>query len=97
MQSTQPAVSLLGILLIVAATYLVIKSPKKLRTLGRMIIGFIVTVLLFIIPGAILKMGDPQALGRISGLVGLLVAVILGWWHVRSFQSVSGQPSGKLE
>jgi hypothetical protein len=76
----------LGILLLVAAIYLVFNSPKKLQTLGRMGIAFLVTVLLFIVPGAILRRGDPQALGAISGLVGLLVAVIAGWWHTRSLK-----------
>jgi hypothetical protein len=51
-----------------------------------MVIGFVVTVLLFVIPGAVLRMGDPQALGRIGGLVALLVAVIVGWWHMRSLR-----------
>lgn len=89
MQSTLPATSPLGLLLIVAAIYLVFKSPKKLQTFARMIIGFAATVLLFIIPGAILRMGDPQAWGRIGGLVGLLVAVIVGWWHMRSLGKAS--------
>ena len=69
MQTAQPTASPLGILLFVAAIYLVVKSPKKLQTLGRMAIAFVVTVLLFIVPGAILRRGDPQALGAIAGLV----------------------------
>jgi succinate-acetate transporter protein len=68
------------------AIYLVVKGPKKLQTLGRMAIAFVVTVLLFIMLGAILRAGDPQALGAIGGLVGLLVAVIAGWWHTRSLK-----------
>lgn len=94
MQSSQPAASPLGILLIVTAIYLVFKSPNKLRTLGRMVIVFVATVLLFIIPGAILGMGGPQALGRIGGLVGLLTAVIAGWWHMRSLRRASGEKPG---
>lgn len=93
MQSTLPATSPLGLLLIVAAIYLVFKSPKKLQTFARMIIGFVGTVLLFIIPGAILWMGDPQAWGRIGGLVGLLVAVIVGWSHMRSLGKASKETS----
>ena len=89
MQSTQPATSPLGILLIVAAIYLVFKSPKRLQTLGRMVVGFIATVLVFIIPGAVLRMGDPHAQGRIGYLVALLVAVIVGWWHTRSLRRTS--------
>jgi succinate-acetate transporter protein len=89
-----PAASPLGILLLIAAIYLIVKSPKKLKTIVRMVAAFIVTVLLFIVPGAILRMGDPQALGRIAGLVGLLVAVIAGWWHMRSIRRASNESSG---
>jgi succinate-acetate transporter protein len=99
MQTSQPVASPLGIILFIAAIYLVVKSPRKLQTLARMRIAFVVTVLLFIVPGPILRMGDPQAWGRIGGLVGLLLAVIAGWWHMRSMKrantEVSGQPGTK--
>ncbi len=99
MQTSQPVASPLGILLLVAAIFLVVKSPKKLQTLGRMVIAFVVTVLVFIVPGALLRIGDPQAWGRIGGLVGLLTAVIAGWWHKRSLTrantEASGQPRSK--
>ena len=88
MQS-QPMTSPLGIVLMIGMIYLVFKSPKRLHTLGRMVIAFIATVLLFIIPGTLLKIGDPEAQGRIAGLVALLVAVIVGWWHVRSQRRAS--------
>ncbi len=87
-QSSQPGASPLGIFLAVAAIVLVVKSPKKLRTLGRMAIAFVVTVLLFIILGAMLRMGDPQSWGGISVLVGLLVAVIVGWGYTCSLGRV---------
>jgi hypothetical protein len=86
MQTSQPVGSPLGILLLIAAIYLVVRSPKKLQTLGRMGIAFVVTVLLVIVPGAILRRGDPQALGAIAGLVAMLVAVIAGWWHTRALK-----------
>jgi len=86
MQTAQPMGSPLGILLLAAAIYLVVKSPKKLQTLGRMGIAFVMTVLLIMVTGAILRRGDPQALGAIAGLVALLVAVIAGWWHTRSLK-----------
>jgi hypothetical protein len=86
MQTSQPVGSPLGIMLLIAAIYLVVKSPKKLQTLGRMGMAFVVTVLLIIVPGAILRRGDPQALGAIAGLVAILVAVIAGWWHTRSLK-----------
>ena len=99
MQTSQPVASPLGILLLLAAIYLVVKNLKKLQTLARMVVAFVVTVLLFIVPGAILRVGDPQAGGRLGGLAGLLLAVIAGWWHIRSVKrantEASGQPSSK--
>jgi len=99
MQIAQPTASPLGILLFIAAIYLVVKSPKKLQTLGRMAIAFVVTVLLILVAGAVLRRGDPQTLGAIGGLVALLVAVIAGWWHTRSLKrgtaETSGQPPSK--
>ena len=93
MQSSQPMASPLGILLMIVSIYLVFKSPKKLQTFGRMVVGFVVTVLLFIIPGAILRIGGPQALGKVGGLVALLVAVIVGWLHIRSLRGAAKEPS----
>jgi hypothetical protein len=99
MQAAQPATSPLGILLLVAAIYLVVTSPKKLRTLGRMAIALVVSVLLIIVVGAILRRGDPQALGAIAGLVGMLAAVTTGWWHTRSLKrdstGTSARPDSK--
>ena len=95
MQTSQPAASPLGILLLVAAIFLVVKSPKKLQTLGRMVGAFVVTVLLCIVPSAILRKGDPQAWGQIGGLVGLLIAVIAGWWHMRSIRRASTETPGQ--
>jgi hypothetical protein len=93
MLTTQPIASPLGLLLWVAVIYVIVKSPKKLQTLFRMAIAFLVTVLLFIIPGALLHTGDPHAQGRIGGLVALLVAVIVGWWHMRSLKRTERAPS----
>jgi uncharacterized membrane protein len=74
----------IGILLFVAAVYLVFKSPKRTETLTRMVVAFIATVLVICVPAFLLRRGDPEAWGRIAGLVGLLVAVIVGQWHSRS-------------
>jgi hypothetical protein len=71
---------------LIALIYLVVKSPKKLQTFGRIGIAFVVTLVIFLLVGAILRKGDPEALGRIGGLVALLVAVIAGWWHTRSLK-----------
>ncbi len=94
MQTSQPATNLLGLLLMVAAIFPVVKSPKKLQTLGRMLLAFVVTVLLIIVPGAVLRMGDPHAWGRMAALVGFLIAVVEGWWHVRSVRRASTEMSG---
>jgi len=99
MQTSQPATSPLGIVLLGAAIYLVIKSRKRLQTISWMVGGFLATLLLFLIPGALLRIGDPVAQGRIAGLVGLLVAVIVGWWHLRTMgrtnKETSAQPTSK--
>jgi len=95
MQTTQPMGSPLGLLLLIAAIYLVVRSPKKLQTLVRMGIAFVAAVLLIIVPGAILGRGDPRALGQIAGLVALLVAVTAGWWHTRSLKRASAEAAGR--
>jgi len=95
MQTTQPTGSPLGILLFIAAIYLVVKSPKRLQTLGRMAIALVATALLIMVPGAILRTGDPRALGQIAGLVALLVAVMAGWWHTRSLKRASAEAAGR--
>lgn len=51
-----------------------------------MVIAFVVAVLLIMVAGAILRRGDPQALGAIAGLVAMLAAVIAGWWHTCSLK-----------
>lgn len=99
MRTLQPAGSPLGILLLIALIVLVVKSPKKLQTLGRIGIAFVSTVVIFLLVGAVLRKGDPEAVGEIGGLVALLAAVIAGWWHIRSLKrsgaGTSGQPPVK--
>lgn len=74
----------LGLLLFIAAVYLVVKSPKKPQTLGRMAIGFAGALLLCLVPPILLQIGDPQAWGKVGAIVALLMAVVFGWWHLRS-------------
>jgi len=99
MQTSQPATSPLGIILLVVAIHLLVRSPKRLQTGGRMVAAFVGALLLCIVPSAVLRVGDPEAWGRIAGLVGLLIAVIAGWWHIRSIKianiETSAQPSSK--
>jgi len=79
----------LGILLLIAAVYLIVKSSQKTQTAIRMIIAFVVVVLICVGSNLLLRFGDPGAWGQIGGLVGLLVAVITGWMHVRSARSAT--------
>lgn len=74
----------LGLLLMLAAFYLIAKSPQRGQTLVRMAFALVATILLCLIPGSLLHIGDPEDWGQIGALAGLLVAVIFGWWHVRS-------------
>jgi hypothetical protein len=79
----------LGILLILAAVYLVIKSPSKAKTVTRMVIAFVAALLLCMLAGTVLHTGDPRAWGQLGGLIGLLTAVIVGWWHLRAGKPVA--------
>jgi hypothetical protein len=86
MQTPPPVGSPLGVLFLIVGIYLLIKSPKKLQTLGRMALTFFVTVLLIVVINAILRIGDPRVSGQLAGLVGLLAAVIAGYLNLRSLR-----------
>jgi hypothetical protein len=84
----QPAMNPLpSLIFFVVAIVLIVKSPKRFQTLVRMVLAFIVTAGVFIVPNAILRIGDPRAWGRLTGIVAMLVAAIAGWMHVRSLRS----------
>ena len=68
----------LGIILLIVAGYLVVKSPRKLHTFGRMGIAFVVVTLVIILGNAILRIGDPRGWGHIATLLGLIAAVFVG-------------------
>lgn len=84
MQNGLLAVGPLAFLLFALAFFPLIKSPKKLRTLGVMAANFVVAVVFMMILGAVLKVGDTHAWGMLSALAGLLAADLAGWWHVRA-------------
>jgi hypothetical protein len=67
------------------------QSPKKLSTLGRILFGFVLTILLVIVPAAIVHRGNPQMIGKMAALLGFCVAPLVGWWHVRSLKRVANQ------
>jgi uncharacterized membrane protein YbaN (DUF454 family) len=89
----QPAMNPLpSIIFFVVAIWLIAKSSKRFQTLLRMVTAFLVTAGVFIVPGAILRIGDPRAWGRLTGLVAMLVAAIAGWMHVRSLRAPPPAP-----
>jgi hypothetical protein len=71
------------------ATAVVYQSPKKLHTLGRIVLALVVTILLIIIPAAIVHRGNPHLMGSIAALIGFCVALVVGWWHVRSLKRIA--------
>jgi uncharacterized membrane protein YbaN (DUF454 family) len=84
----QPAMNPLpSVIFFVIAIWLIAKSSKRFQTLLRMVTAFLVTAGVFLVPNAILRIGDPRAWGRLAGLVAMLVAAIAGWMHVRSLRS----------
>ena len=74
----------LEILLIIAAIYVIARSPRKFQTFGRMVIAFLVILLLSIIGSVFLRVGDPEVWGVVGRLLALLAAVIVGWRQIRS-------------
>jgi hypothetical protein len=84
MQNGPMAVGSLAFLLFGLAFFPLIKSPRRLRTLGAMAANFIAAVLVMMILGAVLKVGDPRAWGILSALAGLLAADVAGWRHMRA-------------
>ena|SRR5271155_4285136 len=92
MQTAPPGISLLSIFLVIAGIYMLVKSPKKLQTLGRMALTFVVTVLLIVVANAILRIGDPRVSGQLAGLAGLLAAVIAGYVNIRTLRRASVAP-----
>jgi|GEM_PF-1757414 len=72
-----------------------VSSPSKLRTLGRMALAFVLTVLLITVPAAIVRRGDPEMMGRIAGAISLSVAALVGWLHVRSLK-LSAKQAGPV-
>jgi membrane associated rhomboid family serine protease len=77
-------ISPLGIVLLIVAVYLIVKSPRKLQTLGLAVIAFVVSVLLGLVPPLILGIGTVRGWVHIGTLVGALLAVVVAWWHTRS-------------
>ena len=93
----QPAMNPLpSIIFFVVAIWLIAKSSKRFQTLLRMVTAFLVTAGVFLVPNAILRIGDPRAWGRLAGLVAMLVAAIAGWMHVRSLRSAPPAHAGKI-
>ena len=77
-------ISPLGIVLLILAVYLIVRSPRKLQTLGLEVVAFVVSVLLGLVPPLILGIGYVRGWVHIGTLVGALMAVAVAWWHTRS-------------
>jgi hypothetical protein len=83
----------LQILLLAAAVYLGLKSPRKWQTLGRMLVAFVTVLLLSIIGSVFLRIGAPEVWGVTGRLVGLLLAVVVGWRGMHSLPRAGTGPS----
>lgn len=83
----------LEILLLAAVIYTVARSPRKWQTFGRMVVAFVTVLLLSIIGSVFLRIGDPEVWGLAGRLVGLLLAIFLGWRHIRSLARAKHRPS----
>jgi Na+/phosphate symporter len=74
-----PLLFLIGIIIVLA-------SPRKLKTLGRMFLAFIVTAVPLLILGALLRKGEPEMLGILIGQMAIGVADALGLFYVLSLR-----------
>jgi hypothetical protein len=95
MQSAQPVSSPLAMVLFLAAIAAFLSSPKKLRTLGRMALGFVVAALLIMIPTSIARKGDPEMWGRMAAEIGIVIAAAAGWWDVRALRRAAKEAAGR--
>ena len=90
----QPAMNLAAVHHLFRGRHLADRQKlQRFQTLLRMVTAFLVTAGVFLVPNAILRIGDPRAWGRLAGLVAMLVAAIAGWMHVRSLRSAPPPPT----
>jgi len=82
----QPTGSSLAPLLSLVGVIIVLASPRKLRTLGRMLLVFIVAALAFLVLGALLRIGEPEMLGILIAQIAIGVADAFGLFHVLSLR-----------
>lgn len=83
--------AVLGPILIIARLAVFLSSPRKLRTLGRMALGFLGGALLVMIPTSIARRGDPQMWGEIAAYVAMVVAPGAGPLHVLALKRAAKQ------
>lgn len=67
----EPAGSPFLVLLFFAAIVVFLYCPKKLPTLGRMVLAFVATAQLIMIPAALARRGAPQMWGRMAFQISL--------------------------
>jgi hypothetical protein len=81
-----PTGSTLAPLLFLVAIIIVLASPRKVKTLGRMFLAFIATAAPLLILGALLRKGEPEMLGILIGQISIGVAEVFGLFHVLSLR-----------
>src|SRR5262245_39536474 len=90
MHSFRPDQIPLGAILLGVAIYLIVRSTKKLQTIGWMVGALVATLLLGAILGAILVgLGitvNGKGFGALMMYAGMVVADISGGWHISSIR-----------
>jgi hypothetical protein len=83
----------LGPLLLLVGLIILLVSPQKMKTLGRMLLAFVGVAAVILMLGALLRKGDPELIGAFTGQIALGVADVLGLFHVlRLKRSRQSQP-----
>jgi O-antigen ligase len=65
---------------------IVVSSPRKLRTLGRMVAAFLIVAVVLLVVGAVLRTGDPEMFGALAVDVAMGAADAVGVLHIRSLR-----------
>jgi len=82
----QPIGHSLAPFLFLVGIVIVLVSSRKLKTLGRMLLAFIVTTVVLLLLGALLRTGEPEMFGILTAQIAIGVSDTLGVFHVLSLR-----------
>ena len=85
MQQQSVGTSLAPILFLIGLV-IVLVSPRKLKTLGRMVVALLGLALVLLLAGALFRKGDAEMLGALIAQIAIGAADAVGFVHVLSLK-----------